>query len=183
MTMSAHKEKLPHRHWRVTKVLNRFRRSTKGTAAIEFAFIAPPFLMLLFSLFEIGLTYAADIVLQNALNETARMIRTGQPLTQAQFRQNVCDKISIILACDSKLAIDVRTYSSFSTATLPSPLDASENFRTDFKYETGGKSAIVVARVFYAWKPVTPYLGRALVNMSGDARLLQGVAVFRNEPF
>ena len=37
--------------------LGRLMRDVRGVAALEFGFIAPPFFLLLFSMFEVGLTY------------------------------------------------------------------------------------------------------------------------------
>ena len=56
--------------------------------------------------------------LQNAVNETSRMIRTGQvqsdaTMTPQKFRDMVCERISILLACDENLKIDVREFTSF----------------------------------------------------------------------
>ncbi|MET0546344.1 MAG: pilus assembly protein, partial [Caulobacterales bacterium] len=45
---------------------------------------------------------------------------------------------------------------------------------------TGG--SIVVARVFYEWKIVTPFFGAIWGNLGGNQRLLQSAIAFRNEP-
>ncbi len=50
----------------------------KGSAAIEFAMIAPVFFMLLMGTVEAGTMFFAQSALQNAVNDTARMVRTGQ---------------------------------------------------------------------------------------------------------
>ncbi len=171
--------------------LRRFLRDTRGVAALEFSMLAMPFFLLLFSMFEVGLTYTADTLLQNAVNETARKIRTGEvqsdpTMTAEKFRDMVCDHISILLACDSHLKIDVREFTSFGGAGFSSPLTAGGSFRpdTDFKFEPGEACAVVLVRAFYAWTPITPGLGEAMGNMgdSGD-HLLQGTAAIRNEPY
>lgn len=173
--------------------LHRFARDVRGVAALEFAFIAPPFFLLLFSMFEVGLTYTADTVLQSAVNETSRMVRTGQVqgtnLTRLEFRQLVCDRINIFLNCDERLQIDVRRFSSFSGAGFTDPLDASGEFRDDFRFEPGAPCDVILVRAFYKWDPVTPGLGSALKNMGSDAEgnatshLLQATAAVRNEPY
>lgn len=173
--------------------LRRFARDVRGVAALEFAMIAPPFFFLLFSMFEVGLTYTADAVLQSAVNDTARMIRTGQVqtagMTRQMFRDEVCERISILLTCDERLQIDVRRFTAFTGAGFTSPLDANGNFRNDFRYEPGTPCDVVLVRAFYKWDPVTPGLGDAMKNMGRDSegnstsRLLQGTAAIRNEPF
>lgn len=168
----------------------RFLKDTSGVAALEFAMLGPPFFLLLLSMFEVGMTYTADTLLQNAVNETARMIRTGEvqsdaTMTQEKFRDMVCERISILLACDENLKIDVREFTSFSGAGFNSPLTAGGEFRpdSDFRFQPGEPCSVVLVRAFYSWTPITPGLGEAMANMSNGERLLQATAAIRNEPF
>ena len=59
-------------------LIARFWRSSRGAAAVEFSMIAPAFFMILFPMFEIGITFTADAVLQNAVNDAARKIRLSK---------------------------------------------------------------------------------------------------------
>ena len=167
--------------------IRRFMRDVRGVAALEFGFIAPPFFFLLFSMFEVGLTYTADAVLQSAVNDTARMIRTGQvqsqSMTREQFRTLVCDNINVLLSCDQRLQIDVRRFTAFGGAGFSSPLDAEGNFRDDYRFEPGVPCDVILVRAFYEWDPVTPGLGDFMSNMGGGGRLLMGTAAVRNEPY
>ena len=43
-------------------------------------------------------------------------------MTQAQFRQAVCDQIKVLLSCDERLSIDVRSFTSFGGQNYPPPL-------------------------------------------------------------
>lgn len=167
--------------------LRRFMRDVRGVAALEFGFIAPPFFFLLFSMFEVGLTYTADAVLQSAVNDTARMIRTGQvqsqSLTREQFRTLVCENISVLLSCDARLQIDVRRFTAFGGAGFSDPLDSNGNFRDDYRFEPGNPCDVILVRAFYEWDPVTPGLGDYMSNMGSGGRLLMGTAAVRNEPY
>jgi Flp pilus assembly protein TadG len=170
-------------------------RSKSGSAAIEFALIAPVFLTLMFAVFEVGLGFLADMILANGVAEGARLIRTGQAQTQnlsaSQFRTIICDKIKFMLSCDSsKLLIDVRSFSNFGGASFPDALDASGNLNPSLNaFQTGGSSqssannAIVLVRVFYTWKMLTPLLGQYFANMKNNTRLLSYSVAFRNEPY
>src|SRR5262245_18866068 len=100
---------------KLLRKLKEGRRNTSGSVAIEFALIAPIFFLLLFGIIEATLALFANMVLENATKETARLIRTGQAqnskMSQAQFRQAVCDRISIVMSCDAdKLYIDIRSF-------------------------------------------------------------------------
>lgn len=170
-------------------------RATSGSAAVEFAMIAPVFLLLLFAIMEVALSFYADQILANAVIETGRLIRTGQAQQQnmsaSQFRTALCNKINYLLSCDSsKLYVDVRSFSSFGTAAYPQALDAAGNLNPSLNsYQPGGSSdtagvnTIVLIRAFYKWKLLTPMVSAHFANMSGSTRLLSASVAFRNEPY
>ena len=58
------------------------KRGNSGSAAVEFALIAPVFFLLLFAIFETGMLFFADMTLENGVAVTARLIRTGQAQTR-----------------------------------------------------------------------------------------------------
>lgn len=169
------------------RFLARFSRNREAATAIEFSIVAIPFCALLFALIETTTVFFANGVLDNAVQETSRMIRTGQVqagrMTEQQFRTEVCNQINVILACDSRLKIDVRTFSQFNNVAFSPPLDANGNFVGSFQFSPGAPGDVVLVRVYYAWDVMTPGLGTFLENMSGGKRLLQSSAAFRNEPF
>lgn len=163
-------------------------RARSGSAAIEFAFVAPVFFLFLMGTMETGLIYLGNFVLQNATSDVARQIRTGQVsvngITQTQFRTMICNKIAPLLACDSKLQIDVQTFSDFGSAGITNPLNASGGLDPALSHWSPGTvCSIVLVRSFYAWKVATPFLTPFLVNMSNSNHLLTAAAAFRNEPF
>ena len=125
--------------------------------------------------------------MQNAINETARLIRTGQAqgagMTRQQFRDEVCERINVLLSCDERLEIDVREFNRFADASFEDPLDANGHFRDDFRYEPGSACSVVLVRGFYAWSPMTPTLGSFLANMADGDRVIQVTTAIRNEPF
>ena len=159
-----------------------------GSAALEFAFIAPIFFVLLMGTIEVGILFFAQSVLQNATNDAARLIRTGQvaaaSMTQTQFRTYICNEISPLLACDANLQIDVESYSSFSSVTYTSALTSSNTLNTNLaNYSVGAACSIVLVRTFYTWNVVTPLLTTFMVNMANSQHLLTAAAAFRNEPY
>ncbi len=159
-----------------------------GSAAIEFAFVAPVFFIFLMGTIETGIMFLGDFVLQNATNDAAREIRTGQvalgSVTQAQFRTMVCNKVAPILKCDSRLQIDVETFPSFSSVTLTNPVRADGTLDPSLNnWQPGTVCSIVLVRAFYTWDVVTPILTPFLVNMASDQHLLAAAAAFRNEPY
>ena len=166
--------------------LGRFARMTGGTTAIEFAIVALPFFSLMFAVFDVSLVYFATSALENAVSSAARSIRTGQAqasaMTEAQFRELVCERITPLLSCHDSLMLDVRTFENFGGITTPPALDANGNFSGDTQFQTGTAGSVVVVRAFYAWPMLTPS-GLVYSNMTGHSRLLSASTAFRNEPF
>jgi Flp pilus assembly protein TadG len=171
----------------------------KGSAAIEFALIAPVFFILLMGTIETGVIFFAQSTLQNAVNDAARMVRTGQTgcfttdsggncqaMTQAQFRTQICGEASAILQdCNgTSLQFDVQAYpSGFSSANNGSPLDGSGNLPVLSTFNVGAACDVVLVRAFYKWPVFTPLLGFFLENAAGGIHLVSTAAAFRNEPY
>lgn len=176
------------------EALRRFRRNRAGSAAVEFALVAPVFFALLFAIIETGIIFLANQVLETITQDSARLIMTGQAqaaaYTQASFSsQVVCpaNSLALVLFDCTKLFVDVESYPSGSFTSVPSPLpsqiDAGKNFINNMVYLPGGPGDIVVVRLFYAWPQVVTGLGYNITNLTGNQRLLYATAAFRNEPF
>lgn len=163
-------------------------RARSGSAAIEFAFVAPVFFLFLMGTMEVGIMFLASFVLQNATNDAAREIRTGQVqlgnVTQDQFRTMICNGISPLLSCDSNLQIDVETIQSFGQAAITNPITASGALDPTLKnWQPGTVCSIVLVRAFYTYEVATPLLTPFLVNINSNQHLLTAAAAFRNEPY
>lgn len=172
---------------RTMLLLSRFRRAKSGATVIEFAMVALPFFLLLYAIFDISLIFFATTTLENGLVAAARQIRTGQAqamnMTAAQFRTLVCNEISMMLACDARLGLDVRKFNGFSAVNLPAALDGNGNLTGNLTFDPGLPGDVVVVRAFYTWPVLTPTVGTNFVNMAGGHRLLTASMAFRNEPF
>jgi Flp pilus assembly protein TadG len=165
----------------------RLRRNEDGSVAIEFAIIAPVFFFLMFVIAETALVFIAEQVLENAVFETARLIRTGQAqnanMSEADFKAEVCGRASIFIDCDgADFYLDVRSFDKFQDVQFEPPVDEDDNF-TEPQFDYGQQSDIVVVRTYYQW-PINPVMGRQWLNLMGNGKLLIGsFSVFRNEPF
>ena len=170
----------------VGTALRRFRRNRRGSAAVEFALVAPVFFALLFAIIETAIMFFASQVLETITQESARMILTGQAqtasYTQAQFATYVCNQVPALFNC-ANIFIDVESYSAFSSVTINSQIDGTNNFINNMQYSPGGPGDIVVVRLFYQWPLFVTGLGYNISNLSGNQRLLTATAAFRNEPY
>jgi Flp pilus assembly protein TadG len=175
---------------RITKrdLLRRFSRNQEGAQALEFALVAGPFFLLLFAVIEIAYMFFVTTALEDATADAARRIRTGElqmagTANATTLKTEICNSLSVAVACDGRLDVDVRTYSNFSTANSPSPITNGAYDNSDLKEEFGGAGDIVVARAFYRWKTFTPQLGTGLDSIGNGERLLIATQAFRNEPY
>src|SRR5262249_4841983 len=167
--------------------IGRFVRRQHGVAMVEFGLVAAPFLALVFAIIETAVVFFAGQALETAVADSSRLILTGQAQSQSfdasAFKNAVCNKIYGLFDCQNGVYIDVRTFSSFASVTMPSPIDAQGNFQSNFSYQPGGPGDIVVVRLFYQYPVYVSLLGFNLSNINGGKRLLAATAAFRNEPY
>jgi len=169
------------------KTLRRFRRNRRGSAAVEFAIVAPIFFALLFAIIETAIVFFAGQVLETVTQDSARMIMTGQAqnagYSASQFKTYVCGKVSVLFDCANGIYVDVQSYPQFSGVSINDPIDGSKNFVPPNNYSPGGPGDIAVVRLFYQWPLFVTGLGYNIANLSGSKRLLTATAAFRNEPY
>jgi Flp pilus assembly protein TadG len=167
-------------------VLRRFRRNSRGSAAVEFALVAPIFFALLFAIIETAMVFFAGQVLETATQDSARMIMTGQAqnasYTQAKFKEYLCSKITALFDCANGVYVDVQSYPQFTNVKITDPITGG-NFVNNMQYKPGGPGDIVVVRVFYQWPIYVTNLGYNIANLNGSKRLLSATAAFKNEPY
>jgi Flp pilus assembly protein TadG len=173
--------------------IRRFVRARRGAVAVEFAFVAFPFLLLLFGIVELALVFTAATTLEAATESAARKIRTGEFQTsgavgKTDFRQMVCDRMSwLSSSCSANLFVDVKTFAvdDFASMAASTGQSASTFNPTTTCFSPGGPADIVLVRTYYQWTLFTPLLNKALQNMGSGSgkRLISAVATFRNEPY
>ena len=169
--------------------LRRFCRNRRGSAAVEFALVAPIFFGLLFAIIEVAMVFLASQVLETVTQDAARMIMTGQAqnlvYTRQQFKDYVCAPTrfaNVLFDCTNGIYIDVQNYPAFANVAITDPIVAG-SFVNNMKYCPGQDGDIVVVRMFYQWQLFVTGLGFNIANLAGGKRLLTATAAFKNEPF
>ena len=167
--------------------LRQLGHDRSGASALEFALVSVPLILLLLAILELGLVFSANLVLEYATAQGARLIRTGQAQTKgfdaATFKNEVCKSLTAPLSC-SGLKLDVRRFSNFSGTQITDPLDASGALKTNFSYDPGIGGDVIVVRAFYEFDiPALMPVEISMSNMSDGSRVLVATAAFRNEPF
>ncbi len=168
--------------------LRAFASADGGATAVEFAMISIPFLALLFAIFELGAMFMASSAIDAAVEQAARQIRTGQLQAGANnsaagFKTLVCNGVSWISStdCQANLSLDVRTFSSFSSISVSTPVSNGAIDQSQIGFNAGGSCDIVLVRAFYPWTLITPTLEPGLPNLNASQRLLTATVAFRNE--
>jgi Flp pilus assembly protein TadG len=173
------------------RLIKCFAATRRGSAAVEFAMVALPFLALIFGIVEISMYYLVSTTLENATSDAARQIRTGQlqgaGLTAAQSQSNfsaaICSEMAWLGSCSSHLNVDVRTFASFSSITQTSPIKSGAVDPTQLQFQMGSAGNIVLVRAFYSWTLFTPQLDGMTANLSGGSTLITAATSFKNEPY
>lgn len=166
---------------------SRFLKDTSGTTALEFAMVSVPFLLLFMAIAEIGLLYFATVNLENGMNVAARKVRTGE-LTlaaggEAGFRNEICNNVGFFMDCDtSSLYISVDVFDQFANVSSSDPL-ADGDLDNDTGFNPGTAGDIVLVRIFYKWKMISPLVGDFFKTPGQNFHLITTTAAFRNEPF
>jgi Flp pilus assembly protein TadG len=172
----------------VIKALRRFRRNRRGSAAVEFALVAPVFFALLFAIIETALVFFAGQVLETAVQDSGRLLFTNQSncagMSQADFKQNICDRVSVLMSC-AGVDVDVRSYAAGTAITITDPI-VSGSYASNSTYQPPACNTTtdtVVVRGFYQWPLVVTGLGYNIANINRGAasskRLLAATSAFR----
>ncbi len=174
-----------------------------GSAVVDFAILGPTLVLLLIGILEAAMLMLTQILLQTAVGDAARsgIVGTGRDgMSRTELIRQAAERVGGTLLEPEKLHLDTLVYPSFDSIGQPEPFtdvngngthDAGEPF-TDVNgngsWDTdmgasgaGGPDAVVLYRVRYDWRPMTPLL-RGLLPGGGALELQASYAV-RNEPF
>ena len=105
------------------RLWGRFARDRSGVAAVEFAFVGLPFILILYAIIETGLILTGNFLLERGSEQVGRLVLTGQlqgqekPPSKEEFKAMICDQIAPFLKCD-RLKVDLRSYDEFSSMQL-----------------------------------------------------------------
>lgn len=176
-----------------------FGRDERGVTMVEFSILALPFFTIVGAILETSMIFLAGQILDSAVQDSARLIRTGQAQTAAYdaagFRTAICAGLYEPLfdcdAADDRLRINVTVVSDFASASNPSyPLKTGEDCKPDDcewtladDYDPGEGEDVILVRAYYKWPTVLNLPGFNFQTLPDGTRLLGAARVFKNEPF
>jgi Flp pilus assembly protein TadG len=168
----------------------RFGRDERGVTALEFGFLALPFFTIIFAILETAMVFFASQVLDSAVEDASRMIRTGRAQSAnynlTNFRTYLCGYTFNLFDC-SQIKITVKTITKFADATTGNSVQTCTvtacNWTVLESYSPGVGRNVEQVSAYYRWPliVVLPYFN--LKNQPDNYRMLSATRVFRNEPF
>ena len=171
-----------------------FSRAEEGATAVEFGLIAMPFFGLLFAIIEVSLAFWTTQVLETAVTNASRQLYTGQFQTdptnasltpqqlQTKFKTLVCNNVTGLFDCTSKVSVDVQVPSSGWSASGP-PVSGGQYDTSGYGFArqpASGEITIVRASMEYPLYTRLVGLGTGLEN--GNLLIVASTA-FRTEPY
>lgn len=182
------------------KGAGRFRHDERGVTIIEFGILALPFFTIIAAILETSLVFFAGQILESAVQDASRLIRTGQLQTGPaannsleNFRTKVCDRLYNMMTCDN-VKLKVSVVANFASTTVTYPIQTGNQCTTTGGVTTcawtmvegftpGAGGEVVLVQAYYKWPTIVRLPGFNLQNQADGTRLLGAVRVFRNEPF
>ena len=175
----------------VVAPFRRFGPDAQGVAAVDFAIVALPFLVMLLATLELVIIYFSSQALETFTEDNSRKIMVDliqqESLTAAQYKAQLCSQLPSLFNCNNfyvdvvSVPPSITAYSS-SDLSLPAlTFDAGGNVTNSWRFQPGNPGYIVVVRMMYQWSVFNLPLGLNLVNQSNGSRLLMATAVFKNE--
>jgi Flp pilus assembly protein TadG len=149
---AANSSKCPADHLKLEKLYQSCRRNRRGAAVVEFAIVAPVFILLVLGMVEVGRGIMVQQVITNAAREGAR--------------RAVLDG-----ATDSSVISDVRTY--LQNAGFSASQANAATIDPDIPTAKYGNPASVTVSIPYSqvgWVPLPQYLGSKILTSSSTMR-------------
>lgn len=151
--------------------------------------VAAPFFFMLFAVMELGVIFTTESVLQGAMMDSGRLVRTGRAdnegIDESEFKEELCSRMSIFQSdCLTRAHIDIRPIPQFRNPDLPNPVQDGKAFDEDkTDYLIGQPGDLILVRVWYQQPVVTPFLSQALTKLDNGTIVMTATTAFRNEPF
>lgn len=168
----------------------RFCKHNRGSVAIEFVMIALPFFLLIFAVVEVTLSFTAEQVMSNAVDDISRQLRTGQLKTTdvsdaTKLKARICPQLFMAATPCPDLEVDLQTYATFKTVPTTIPLKSDNDVDVSaLKVNPGGAGTINQLRIFYRWPILTDLMKTRIASIQSQGKtLLFSTVTWQNEPY
>ena len=161
-----------------------FATRRDGGPAVEFALVAPIFIVVVYATAQCAIIYICNAYLETAAEEAARQVLTNQDttLTAAQFKTAVCNNMPALFNCASVLVGLQPATSSTSISTAAPAFNSNGTLTNSLPYQQLSPGEIGVLQVLYQWPVIGLPLGWNFANLGNGSYLMMSTQVFRVEP-
>jgi Flp pilus assembly protein TadG len=161
-----------------------FATRRDGGPAVEFALVAPIFIVVIYATAQCAIIYICNAYLETAAEEAARQVLTNQDttLTAAQFKTAVCNNMPALFNCASVLVGLQPATSSTSISTAAPAFNSNGTLTNSLPYQQPSPGEIGVLQVLYQWPVIGLPLGWNFANLGNGTYLMMSTQVFRVEP-
>lgn len=167
-----------------------------GATLVEFALVAPLFLMMLLGAIELGVLGLVSADFNNAVQVASRQVRTGQadgPTTAAQYISVICSNMVDGAAdCQSRIQVVVQPVASFKDAGAqldkldsapPPPPGPNPPPPPPQTFNAGASSQVMLVDAKFRWPLIVPFAEGAFQRVNATDVLITSRLAFRNEPY
>ena len=162
------------------------RRDVRSVVALEFAIVAPVFLILVLIVLQVSVALFTQEVLDNAAQNAARLIRIGT-ITGSGYSStlvsDICSNVVAVPSCSSNIKVYVATAASGSPAgsgfnAISTASVSGGSFSSSYAALTSNDD--VILEIGYSWS----WLGW-IVKVTGVAGsgLLTSIVALQTEPY
>jgi len=168
------------------RIFRSFIKNRKGSAAIEFAILALPFMVLIFAIIEIAIMFFVDSGLDAALHKTVRQVRVGTAKTGAwslaTFKTSVCAELSYSFSCSANLKVRAVVVTNMASVAKINPIVGGALSVTE-DFNIGDSGDYVLVQAYLTWDPVLKLYSFAGGRLNDGKYVLGAAELFKNEPF
>ena len=155
-----------------------------GGPAVEFALVAPIFIVVIYATVQCAIIYICNAYLETGTEQAARQVLTNQTgsLTATQFKAAVCNDMPALFNCAS-LMVGLQPATSMTSISTTAPTFKSDgSLSSSLPYTQPQPSQIGVLQVMYQWPVIGLPLGWNFANLGNGTYLMMSTQVFRVEP-
>lgn len=164
-----------------------FKSDTSGAAAIEFALLIGPLLLMILGTLEVSINYWVGGTMDFATQKVARLVKTGQAqgqaLTTAQLKTQMCKEMFNLFGCSANVYIRVEVLTALSAPSRPLPVNTNGTFVADVAPQYGVGGDYIIVRGYFQFSPLFDVFGALTPRLANGRHIVVASSLFRNEPF
>jgi Flp pilus assembly protein TadG len=158
-------------------------KQDSGAAAIEFAILALPFIILFVGILEVCLCFFYENTLVRGMEVAVREVRLGTNFDLNTFKTSVCNGAGVIPDCENALQVQLIETNAFTPVDAHAVCDENGSNTSSIVGNIATAETIVTAVGCFKWHLFTPLMRNFFQTYNDGTRVISVAAAFRTEPF